>query len=69
MSERIIGELQVEGPLSVRDLCQDLDEENDYRVRMTLRRLWKKEIILRTKQPFIVNERVHRGRKGSVNHT
>ena len=36
---------------------------------MTLRRLWKKQIVLRTRKPVFQYERVHKGRLGLVGHT
>jgi len=36
---------------------------------MILKRLWNKELILRTKRPVFLREKIFRGRSGVVNHT
>jgi hypothetical protein len=65
----ILDVLRSHGPLSVREICAAMNESNDHRVRMILRRLWKKEVILRTKQPVFMREKILKGRNGSVTHT
>lgn len=65
----ILDALRSHGPMSVREICAATNESNDHRVRMILRRLWKKEAILRTKQPVFMREKILKGRNGSVTHT
>jgi len=69
LREIILDLLRVKGPLSVREVCFELNESNDHRVRMILKRLWKKRFILRTKQPVFLKEKIFRGRSGVMNHT
>jgi len=68
LREIILDLLQVAGPLSVRQICLELNERNDHRVRMILKRLWRKGMVLRTKQPIFLKEKINRGRNGLVNH-
>ena len=42
LREIILDLLQVKGPLSIRQICLEFNESNDHRVRMILKRLWKK---------------------------
>ena len=69
LREIILDLLRVKGPLSVREVCFELNESNDHRVRMILKRLWKKRLVLRTKQPVFLKEKIFRGRSGVMNHT
>lgn len=55
--------------MSVCEICSELNEDNDHRVRMILKHMWKKQIILRTKKPVYLKEKIHRGRAGTVSHT
>ena len=65
----ILDALETHGPMSVREICAATNETNDHRVRMILRRLWKKEVILSTKQPVFMRETILKGRNGTVTHT
>ena len=65
----VLDLLHDKGALSVREICSKLKEGNDHKVRMVLRRLWNKRIVLRTKKPVFLSEKVHRGRAGSVYNT
>ncbi len=65
---RILVLLQVNGPLSLREICSELNMRDDHRVGFIIKRLWKKRLVLRTKQPVFLCERVLRGRSGGVNH-
>ena len=54
--------------MSLREIS-DVLGCNDDRVYQSLKRLWKKDIVLRTKSPVFLRNRVHRGRAGLVLNT
>jgi DNA-binding MarR family transcriptional regulator len=68
LSKRVCDFLVSNGPVSLRVIYQVLDEEPNG-VDECLRRLWKKGVILRTREPVFEFETSSRGRAGVVGYT
>jgi DNA-binding MarR family transcriptional regulator len=68
LSFRVYNFLSSNGPASLRKVADGVDEKSDL-VGHCLRRLWKKELILRTREPVFRFENCHNGRAGLVGHT
>jgi len=68
LSIRIYDFLVSNGPASLRDIYEALDESPSS-VGCCLRRLWKRDFVLRTRQPAFEFETCHKGRAGIVGHT
>lgn len=67
LSKRVYNFLLSNGPASLRVIYQVLDEEPNG-VDECLRRLWKKGVILRTREPVFRFETSSRGRAGIVGY-
>jgi len=65
---RVYEYLRAEGPASLRDVYEALNE-NASNVDDCLRRLWKKDHILRTREPTFEFTTDHKGRAGLVSYT
>jgi len=68
LSFRVYNFLSSNGPASLRKVADGVDEKSDL-VGHCLRRLWKKELILRTREPVFMFENHHKGRAGLVGNT
>jgi len=68
LSFRVYHFLSSNGPASLRKVADGVDEKPDI-VCHCLRRLWKKELILRTREPVFRFENHHKGRAGLVGNT
>ena len=68
LSVRVLQFLISNGSASLREVAEGIDERADL-VGHCLRRLWKKELILRTREPVFNFENCHKGRAGLVGHT
>jgi DNA-binding MarR family transcriptional regulator len=68
LSKRIFGFLVSNGVSSLRDVYEALEEEPN-RVDECLRRLWKRGLVLRTREPSFEFETRSRGRAGVTGYT
>jgi hypothetical protein len=68
LSVRVYGFLVSNGASCLRNIYEALKEEPD-RVDGCLRRLWKRGVVLRTKEPAFEFETCSKGRAGVVGHT
>jgi len=68
LSVRVYNFLVSNGVVCLRDVYEALGEEPG-RVDDCLRRLWKKNLILRTREPTFEFENSHRGRAGLIGYT
>jgi hypothetical protein len=68
LSKRIFGFLVSNGFSSLRDVYEALEEEPN-RVDECLRRLWKRGLVLRTREPSFEFETSSRGRAGVTGYT
>ena len=68
LSKRIFGFLVSNGVSSLRDVYEALEEEPN-RVDECLRRLWKRGLVLRTREPSFEFETSSRGRAGVTGYT
>ncbi|MCZ2808222.1 MAG: hypothetical protein O2V44_02590, partial [Candidatus Bathyarchaeota archaeon] len=68
LSVRVLQFLVSNGSASLREVADGIEERVDL-VGHCLRRLWKKELILRTREPVFKFENCHKGRAGLVGHT
>ena len=66
LSSRLL-EFLTDGPLSLRDLTERVGGSG--RISACLKRLWKKGLILRTRQPVFIRNSVHKGAAGVVVNT
>jgi len=68
LSFRVLQFLSSNGAASLREVADGIGERVGL-VGHCLRRLWKKELILRTREPVFKFENCHKGRAGLVGHT
>ena len=68
LSSRLL-KILADGPLSLRDLTERIGDRGSDRVYASLKRLWKKGLILRTKRPVFERNAVHKGAAGVVVNT
>ena len=68
LSVRVLQFLSSNGAASLREVADGVGERVDL-VGHCLRRLWKKEFILRTREPVFEFENHHKGRAGLVGNT
>jgi len=68
LSVKVLQFLNSNGVASLREVADGIGERVDL-VGHCLRRLWKKELILRTREPVFKFENCHKGRAGLVGHT
>lgn len=68
LSFRVFQFLNSKKVASLREVADGVDERADL-VGHCLRRLWKKEFILRTREPVFMFENYHKGRAGLVGNT
>ena len=68
LSFRVLQFLSSNGSASLREVADGVRERSDL-VGHCLRRLWKKELVFRTREPVFMFENYHKGRAGLVGNT
>jgi len=67
--DRVLAVLGDGEPKCLREVMAELGESSSEKVGICLRRLWKKGLILRTREPAFLREKVLKGRAGTKFNT